>query len=255
MPDRGSPYRLFARIYDDVMRDVPYDAWDEYVQQLLAHHGHLAQAVADLACGTGSFTLRLARRGYRVVGVDRSAAMLAQARRKLAAAGLAADFVRADLARFQLARPVDLAVCVFDSWNYLLSEDQRVAAARQVARSLTPDGLFVFDVNTPHRLAQVRTQATVFEGGGYYLVWRDRYDSRTTCWEVVLDGFLASGRRSGGWRRFQEVHRERGLDEEQVTAELAAAGLEVQAAYSAYTLLPLQRHSARGFYVARLARP
>jgi len=82
-----SGYETFARYYDSLTRNVDYEARADYMCRLLEHCGHPAGLTLDLACGTGSLTLALAKRGLDIYGIDSSYAMLSQARQKAADAG------------------------------------------------------------------------------------------------------------------------------------------------------------------------
>ncbi|OIQ12849.1 class I SAM-dependent methyltransferase [Neomoorella thermoacetica] len=57
---------------------------------------HAGEHILDVGCGTGNFSLELARRGVKVTGIDISDPMLAKARKKAADAGLAIEFLHAD---------------------------------------------------------------------------------------------------------------------------------------------------------------
>src|SRR4051794_28352460 len=71
---------------------------------LLRAHGVRPPArILDAGCGTGNYARALARLGYRVVGVDRSVRLLADARAKTVGAGPV--FVRADLTTYRPAAP------------------------------------------------------------------------------------------------------------------------------------------------------
>ncbi|BCV21253.1 class I SAM-dependent methyltransferase [Moorella sp. Hama-1] len=57
---------------------------------------HAGEYILDVGCGTGNFSLELARLGVKVMGIDISEPMLARARKKAADAGLAVEFLHAD---------------------------------------------------------------------------------------------------------------------------------------------------------------
>lgn len=105
-------------------------------------------AVLDLGCGSGLVTAHLARAGLRVVGVDRSEAMLRIARRRCARFGERVRLVRGDLARLQVPPDAPLAVACGDVVNHLPTQAvvRRVLAA--IRRSLAPGGILVFDAVT-----------------------------------------------------------------------------------------------------------
>ena len=75
-------YQSLAGCYDQFTRDVDYAAWADYIERHFRRRGLPGNTVLDLACGTGSLTLELARRGYEMIGVDLSPEMLTQAAEK-----------------------------------------------------------------------------------------------------------------------------------------------------------------------------
>ncbi|MCL6640855.1 MAG: class I SAM-dependent methyltransferase [Candidatus Rokubacteria bacterium] len=101
--------------------------------------------VLDLACGTGPHLVRLAERGYRLVGLDLSRRNIDYLRRRLAARGLQAELRVGDMTRFRLRESVDAAICMQDSQGHLLTNEALLAHLRCVARALRPGGVYVFD--------------------------------------------------------------------------------------------------------------
>ncbi|MEG0580356.1 MAG: class I SAM-dependent methyltransferase, partial [Niameybacter sp.] len=79
-----SAYQSFARVYDMFMDNIPYDAWCEYVAELLRENQIENGILLELGCGTGSVTQRLAKKGYDMIGVDNAPDMLEIAMEKKA---------------------------------------------------------------------------------------------------------------------------------------------------------------------------
>ncbi|MGH7318520.1 MAG: class I SAM-dependent methyltransferase [Candidatus Rokuibacteriota bacterium] len=120
--------------------------------------GRRVRDVVDVACGTGHHALRLAERGYRVTGVDLSAASIEFLRREAAHARVPVTAVVGDMTAFRLPRPVDAAVCMQDSQGHLLTNEALLAHLRAVRRNLRPGGIFVFDRLIPNRWATPGTR-------------------------------------------------------------------------------------------------
>ena len=105
--------------------------------------------VLELGCGTGRVSLPLARTGVRVVGIDRSASMLARARKRmrLARLGDRLHLVRGDIRFLPLeARSVKLVAAPYGILQSLLDDEALDAALADVARVLEPRGTFGIDM-------------------------------------------------------------------------------------------------------------
>ena len=77
-----SCYEALAASYDGLTRDIPYEKYLRFFKSLLKQYGVKPKTVLDLACGTGSLSVLLAKSGYAVLGVDRSEDMLTVAAEK-----------------------------------------------------------------------------------------------------------------------------------------------------------------------------
>lgn len=105
-------------------------------------------SILDLGCGTGNHAIPLARKGYRVVGVDRSARMLAHAREKAERefeGRVAPRFVEGDIRSAAVDETFDAVVMMFNVLGYLLEDDDAIAALCTARNHLKPDGLLICD--------------------------------------------------------------------------------------------------------------
>jgi SAM-dependent methyltransferase len=101
--------------------------------------------VLDVACGYGRHAIGLARRGYRVTGVDFNPQYLEAAARDATAAGATARWVTADMRALPFERDFDGVYSYFTSFGYFSDEEnERVLAG--VAGALRPGGRFLLDV-------------------------------------------------------------------------------------------------------------
>ena len=108
-------------------------------------------AILDLACGYGRHAIALARRGYRVTGVDFHPGYLAAAERDAAAAGVTLSWTQADMRVLPFVGAFDAVYSYFTSFGYFSDvENEQVLAG--VARALRPGGRFLLDVMNRDRI-------------------------------------------------------------------------------------------------------
>ena len=164
-----SAYESLAACYDELTYDIPYEKTLTFFERLCAREHVQPHSVLDLACGTGSLSLLLARRGYRVIGADLSSDMLAEAEQKAQALPENRPFfICQPMQRLRLAEPVDAVICALDSLNYVTKPADCRKTFRRVYDALTPGGLFVFDINTPAKLRGLDGQVFLDETDDTY---------------------------------------------------------------------------------------
>lgn len=111
--------------------------------------------VLDLACGPGRHALELARRGFRVTGVDRTAAYLDYARQRADEEGLTIEWVQADMRTFCRPNTFDAAINMWSAFGYFEDpEDDRIVVDH-LFRSLRPGGVLVMELMGKEKLARV----------------------------------------------------------------------------------------------------
>lgn len=142
------PYEKIAVIYDFLMRHVDYEGWHKFVLHHLQARAPQAQSLLEMACGTGMLLRKFSTNGYRLHGFDRSPAMLHVAQRRLAEASTSVTLWAGDMRQFSLQQPVDAVICLYDSVNYCLTEDELAATFASVWHCLSAGGIFIFDVCT-----------------------------------------------------------------------------------------------------------
>jgi SAM-dependent methyltransferase len=111
--------------------------------------GRMGHPVLEVACGTGRLTLPIAQSGVEIVGLDLSPSMLAHARTKAEAAGVAIKLVAGDCRSFDLGRKFGLIFMAFNSMQHLHDYASLSALFANVRKHLAEDGRFVFDVFNP----------------------------------------------------------------------------------------------------------
>ena len=224
-----SIYHVMARYYDALTADVPYGDFVEFLLKIFHREKASPRLILDLACGTGSVTKLLCERGYDMIGADSSPDMLAQALNKCSALPELPAFICQDMTELDLYGTVDAAVSFLDSVNYLTDPADLQKAFDRVSLFLNPGGLFVFDLNTAHKLSSIAGNAYVRETDGLFCVWQAGWDEKAKLAGFYLDFFEKQG--NGRYSRHSEEHRERAYAPEEIRAALEKSGMELLHVY------------------------
>ncbi len=187
-------FDAFARFYDGDYRDYTDD-----IPLVLKTARAAGRTALELGCGTGRVLLPLAEAGFQVVGLDKSAALLAIARRKLAKQGFksetvasdsAADgsrkvkLVQADMTSFELAQTeVDFVFVVSNTLMHLTTQTEQLLALQCAKRHLRAGGLLLIDLFNPdvaylESISGIQELADWWEdeeSGARVLKWTTRY--------------------------------------------------------------------------------
>lgn len=210
-------YSILARYYDKFThKDCDYERWSQYLYDVAAtHHAHEA---VDVACGTGKMTHLLTRRGLKLIGIDQSVDMLAEARAKCKT-----NFVQQDMRKLQLAHQVDMAICVNDGVNYLTTSELEQFFSR-VGASVKTGAPFVFDVSSEYKLTQVIGNNVFYlDEDNETLLWSNSLKGSSV--EMNLTLFVEDG--SGRYERFDERHIQHIHTQTDIERALASAGFDV----------------------------
>ena len=151
-----------------------------FFERLFEREGVKPSLVLDLACGTGSLTRILAQRGYDMIGADASPEMLMQALQNTLDCEPRPLLLNQRMEELDLYGAVDACLCCLDSVNYVTEPEALQTAFERVHTFLNPDGLFVFDINTPEKFTRIDGESYVREDDGVFSPY-GRRRSRTAC--------------------------------------------------------------------------
>lgn len=144
--------QTYADQYDRVYRDKNYLAECDLLEKVFHSYGTTpVHTILDLGCGTGNHAIPLAKRGYHVTGVDRSAEMLAHVQHKVQdnlepAIAERLKFVQGDIRNIDLSQKFDAVLMMFAVLGYQLTNQDVLSALLTVHRHLKHGGLFICDV-------------------------------------------------------------------------------------------------------------
>lgn len=244
-----SRYGAFAEYYDSLTSNVSYDETAKYVADILSENGIKKGILLDLACGTGTMSVQMAKRGYEVIGIDNSPEMLSEAREKAYEAKEDILFLCQDMCDIDLYGTVECTICLLDSLNHLESEEELLSAFKGVSLFTVPGGMFIFDVNTQYKHKYVLGNNTfVYDNDDVYCVWQNEYDDESKTVEIFLDFFEEE---NGLYRRSSEYFTECAFSDETIRRLLKEAGFSDVKAYGELSRNAPSETEERIFYVAR----
>ena len=220
-----SSYGALAFWYDSLTGDIPYEGFADFYERVIKRRGAEVQTLLDLACGTGTLSCIMARRGYELISVDASPEMLAEAAEKvqeLPDGAIAPMLLCQDMAELDLNDTVDMAVCCLDGFNYLPPEELPEVFHR-LRLFVRPGGLLIFDINSPERLRSLDGGTFVDESDDVLCLWRGEFDEEENCLCYYMDIFSREDRL---WRRDEEEHVEYAHSVSDLRALLEKEGFE-----------------------------
>lgn len=247
------PYNWLARYYDPLFAAYR-GPMDEAREKLLGGLLPEVESACDLACGTGTTAVALARRGIRMYGVDLSPVMCRLAREKAKKARVRVRVSRGDMRTFRLPETVDLITCEYDALNHVPAKEDLKLVANAVARALRPGGRFLFDVNNRLGFKSYWNLTMWVERPGVVLVMRngeDHMHDRAWC---DVEWFIRDG---PSWKRRRERVEEVCWSEKEIRSALRGAGFDRVRAWDAAPFFradPLIQRGCRTVYLARKAQ-
>lgn len=240
-------YNRFAYLYDDLMNDVDYEKWVDYYFKIFRRYGLDPKLGLDLGCGTGNLTTVFADRGIDMTGVDSSADMLSVAGRKNT--GESILYLNQNMTEFELYGTVDFIVSGLDCINYITDKRDLMKVFRLANNYLEPGGLFIFDINTQHKLENVLgNNVFILESESCFCSWQNEYDRRRKICDFYLTFFCKEGKH---YSRFDEVHSERAYSIDEITLMLEKAGMKLLRVYDDRSFDSPKYDSERVFFVAQ----
>jgi SAM-dependent methyltransferase len=242
-------YTNFAYIYDKLMYDVDYKKWADYIEKVFAKNGIKPSLVLDLGCGTGNFTMEMARRGYEMIGIDISADMLSCAKSKAENEKLDILYLNQDMTQFELYGTVDAIVCMMDSVNYITSKNDVKRLFKLVNNYLNPAGLFIFDINTYYKFDKTLDKNVFYDvGEEITYIWENSFDKRRGICEFDLTFFVKEGEY---YNRYEEIHFERAYTHPEITDFIEYSEMKLVSIYDELSFKTPGADSVRNFFVCR----
>jgi SAM-dependent methyltransferase len=221
-------YNRFAHLYDQLMNDVPYEKWVQFLKTVFDKYKINQPSILDIGCGTGTLPILLAKQNYSISGVDLSEEMLSVAMAKAEQERVQIPFYQQNMMELEGFDQLDCVTIFCDSLNYLETEEQVLQTFVKVRESLKENGLFLFDVHSPYKIEEIFGEETFFiDDAELSLVWSCTQGDYPLSVEHDLVFFMKE-EHSDLYERFEEYHNQRTFPIDIYKNLLNQAGFEVK---------------------------
>jgi len=245
-------YSFLANVYDLLNDEYDYNKYADFLDsEIKANEKIKSSLVLDLACGTGKITFAMRQRGYDMTGIDLSEEMLSYAKDICYDKGINDIlWLCQDMRDFELYGTVDACVCCLDSINYLTKLSDVKKCFSLVHNYLIPDGVFIFDVNTPYRFESVYgNNDYILENEGSLLAWHNEYNEKSKICNFYLSIFEEN--EDGLYERSDEIQTEKCYSLKQINSALSECGFELIKIYGNLDKNEATDTDEKWYFVAR----
>ncbi len=243
-------YKDFAFIYDNLMDNVDYDKWVEYIEEIIKKENVNVKNILELACGTGNITIPFAKKNYDILGIDISEDMLSVAREKCINDGIEVIFLNQDMTEldFEIYN-LDCVLCACDGFNYIVEDEDIQSIFDTVYELLKQKGVFIFDISSYNKLSNILGNNTFGENReDITYIWENYFDDESNMVEMDLAFFTRDGEY---YQKFEETHYQRAYKNDEIIQMLKNSGFEDVKAYKDFTFSNADEETERVFFVCK----
>jgi SAM-dependent methyltransferase len=222
-------YEYLSEVYNELMSDVDYNAWTDYINGILKQYG--TRSVFETGCGTGKISCGLYRLGYDITASDISPKMLKAASENARKNGYEIRFVLQDMRHIMVGNKVDAVVSVCDGPNYLDGAGLKMFAASAFG-ALKEHGVLLFDLSSKSKLVRMDGEVFFDDREDASCIWQNTYDIKKNSLNMDVTLFI---RRGSLFERFTEVHTQHAYDADHIKKVFISAGFEDVKALECFT--------------------
>ena len=208
-------YQRMARYYDLIYHHiVDYEFQTDFLERIIEKHSKKeVRSILDIACGTGNYSFILAKRGYKVTGIDLSKEMIEIALGK-SARRTNPEFLTMDMRRINLPKRYDAAVVLFGGFGYLLNYSDVRDFLASTKRHLGSKNLLIFEFWQNSAIAPQASLPTgyrtwdTFEKDSQLLVrlGANKYDAQSGILTLNFDFYVLDTKSKDVSDTFSETH-------------------------------------------------
>ena len=243
-------YSSFAYVYDELMKNADYESRASYIAEILRRYGIEGGLLLDLACGTGSLSVELSKKGFEVIGTDASPEMLTIAQNKAFDEKRQVLFLCQKMQETDLYGTVGAIVCTLDSINHLENTGEVEKMFSRLKNFIDVGGIMIFDVNTPYKHKCVLGNNTfVYDEKNVYCVWQNHLYSDEKTVGIELDFFVKNT--NGEHTRYSENFCETAFSHEELKNAFGKNGFSLENVFAENTFDDVSENTERAIYVIR----
>lgn len=241
------PYSHISHLYDKIMEHVNYYEWADYIKQIIRQFAPRSMSVCDISCGTGNMAFLLTSFGYHVYGLDQSESMITIAQNKAQQDNQSLSFHVGDMRTFKLPLQVNVILSLYDSVNYLFSQNEFIEMFNSVYHALLPEGLFIFDICTQHNSLKYFTDyrdTGIIDGIRYHR--HSYYETETN---IQNTEFAVQYANDSTW--YIEQHRQKIMATEEVDRHIPARLFDCIGKFDNFTFYKPSARTERIHYILK----
>lgn len=245
--DNKNIYKVLSYIYDDLMSDINYDEWADFIDEVIQTHHENGVSLLELGCGTGTFALSLEEFDYYdITASDFSEEMLELAKTKSVFKQSSVQWRKIDF--YDLPSDLgtfDIIVMLFDTMNYVQSGTEITALLKNLRSHLNRNGIIIFDFTTPRN--SIEAEVDLNEEGarhGFHYVRKSFYlkSERIHYNEFEIEQIDDEGEVVD---TFSEIHRQKIYTLQEMKEYIQNANFDFLAAYEGFDLVDANDNSDR----------
>ena len=241
-------YSQFASVYDELMTEIPYDTYVELID--MAGDGLAGKKILDIGCGTGLLSVKLAKKGAVVTGVDLSPQMLGVATSRAASLSLPITFIEQPMERLEVSADYDIAVIAIDSLNYVIDEVKVEKTLQNAYNALVAGGVLLFDVHSLFKTDVIFMESPfTFDNGRIAYMWETEQGELSHSVYSELAFFIRQ--ENGLYSRFDEVHNQRTFPVQHYVEMLMRVGFSIERIFADWEDEAPHDESERIFFQVR----
>ncbi|RHW38753.1 class I SAM-dependent methyltransferase [Lysinibacillus yapensis] len=203
----NSSYERFASVYDELMQDIPYDQYVQWVKKNAP--AKQFPKLLDIGCGTGTLSLLFHEEGYDVSGIDLSEEMLAVAYERIQAKGAAIPLFAMSMDELEGFSELDIVTVPIDSINYLAQQEAVIETLRRIYEALRAGGQLFLDVHSLFKMDVIFLESPfTYDDGEIAYIWHtEPGEFDHSIYHIMT--FFVKEEKSGLFERFDEEHFQR----------------------------------------------